>query len=336
MSPTLRHESPAAQVWEGDCRAVAAGIEPGSCSLAVLDGPYAMQKAAWDRMKVADLPEWYAPHLDDVDRVCAPSASLYVWNTAEGWATLHPGIVGRGWTFRALVVWDKTIEVQAGRGTANFTTWANVSEYCGVYQRSGHVRELRFDLAASRKTRSQIDSSVPWSGSLVSRWLEWPHTRGSCFPNFERFCDLWRAMGFPASTAGSAWLRHRPPMFIHPRNREGNVWRYSPVSGAERLRDAEGDTLHPCQKPLAFADRILRASMRPGETAWVPFGGTLREAVAAERIARAEPHELRRVITAELNQDGVDYIGPALRQLRGEGTKRRDPRQGDMFARGEP
>ena len=55
------------------------------------------------------------------------------------------------------------------------------------------------------------------------------------------------------------------------------------------------------------------------------------EAVAAEQIARSNPEAARRVITAELNQDGPDYLGPSIRQLRGLGTRRVDPRQGQLF-----
>ena len=114
----------------------------------------------------------------------------------------------------------------------------------------------------------------------------------------------------------------------------GNVWTHLPVAGPERLRGPDSETLHACQKPLEFSERMIRASTRPGESVWAPFGGTLREAVAAERIARADPAEARRVITSELNQDGVDYIGPALRQLKGLGTRRVDPRQASLFGGG--
>jgi hypothetical protein len=79
------------------------------------------------------------------------------------------------------------------------------------------------------------------------------------------------------------------------------------------------DALHPCQKPLIFAERMIRASSRPGSTCWAPYGGTLRELVAAERMARLDPADARRVITCELNQDnGRDYIGAALEQIGAE------------------
>jgi site-specific DNA-methyltransferase (adenine-specific) len=119
----------------------------------------------------------------------------------------------------------------------------------------------------------------------------------------------------------------RPP-FTSPMG-VSNVWATPTVSGAERLKAASGETLHPCQKPLLFAERMIRASSRPGDTVWVPFGGTLRELVAAERIARADPGEARRVVTCEINQDGRDYIGAALEQV--EGRAGVDRRQVSLF-----
>lgn len=79
--------------------------------------------------------------------------------------------------------------------------------------------------------------------------------------------------------------------------------------------DAEQAALHPCQKPLKFADRIIRASSRPGDLILEPFGGTCRIAVACEQIARYKPADARRYVCVEMNADGVDYIGPVLKQI---------------------
>ena len=91
------------------------------------------------------------------------------------------------------------------------------------------------------------------------------------------------------------------------------------------------ETLHPSQKPLAFADRIIRASSRLGERVWVPFGGTCREAVAAEWMARAEPDEARQVVTCEIDEDGRNYLGAVVRQIRGEDVRPRSPLQASLF-----
>ncbi len=279
MTATLRHRSDltGSEVWEGDAREVAAQMPADSCSLAILDGPYAMQKAAWDRLKVADLPEWYRPFLADVDRVCGPSASLYFWNTAEGWAAVHPVILSMGWTFRAAIVWNKLGAHPARIGAATASKWPDVTEVAGHYHRGQAF-----------------------------------HTNPTGADNVWSF-DATNEMRASERLYSAATVR-RP-------------------GGSGRTYQCRAP-LHPCQKPLVFAERMIRASTRPGEAVWAPFGGTLREAVAVERIARADPSEARRVITAELNQDGVDYIGPALRQMQGLGTQRVDPRQGQLFGGG--
>ena len=235
-------------VYEADCREVAALEEPGSFSLAILDGPYGMGKAAWDRVKIDELAEWYRPHLEDVGRLCGASASLYVWNTAAGWARLDPVVRGMGWTFRALVVWDKQ-----SPGLSALTGAATLLEVAGAYTRG--------------------NTSAACSGV-------WTVSTGTGL-GAER-------IPHPSKTQSSI--------------KDGYIW---PAA------------LHPCQKPLTFADRIIRASSRPGERIWAPFGGTLREALAATRIGRSEPEESRHVVTCELNADGVDYLGPAIAQIEG-------------------
>lgn len=273
VSPRIRYDRDGIQVWQGDARDVAAMQEPDSFSCAILDGPYGMNKAAWDRMKVADLPAWYAPHLDDVGRLCAASASVYVWNNAEGWATLHPHIVARGWTFRSLIVWDKMTS-PAAMNWRGVSAWMDSTEVCGFY------------------------------------------TRGApCFSQPDgRTCNVWtkstKALGLETMKAkiGAARFADRAPC---------------------------AQPLHPCQKPLLFAERMIRASTRPGEAVWAPFGGTCREAVAAQRITRQDPAEARRVVTAELDQDGRDYLGAVVRVLEGKGSRPVDKRQGQLFGGGQ-
>ena len=265
MTPFWRSPLTGSAVYAADARLVAATLPEGVASCAILDGPYGLGKAEWDRIpRGSTLGDLYTGHLDDVGRVCAASASLYVWNTSGGWAELHPLILARGWTFRTLIVWDKVM-LPSMLGWETARAWLDVTEVCGFY------------------------------------------TRGT--PTFT----------YPPS---------------NPRNKPGdhirivsNVWSLS--SGAyhgERIRGGtvvhrDGKVglgqLHPCQKPLRFAERMLLASTRPGDTVWAPFGGTLRELVAAERMARSKPEEARRVITCELNQDGVDYLTPAIAQAQG-------------------
>jgi DNA modification methylase len=390
---TLRHRDDVCEVWQGDAREVASSMADGSCSLAIVDGPYAMGKADWDKQGLDGLVDWYRPHLEDVGRVCAPSASMYLWNTAEGWARLDPLIRSMGWTFRALVTWDKTIAHMAGRvDTAGLRTWFDITEVCGFYQRE--------EWAPSTCAGSEIANAAGADPrNWVRLWLreEWfgaglkakqadeatgVKTQASrhYFPADQWSLPTWEKYQRLAEYAAEHGEPRERPYLVHPDiwpdggHREtydhlrekydhlrekydhlrekydhlretyeasrpaftcplgtGNVWTHPPVAGRERLRHTDGKTLHPCQKPVAFARRMIEASTRPGERVWVPFGGTLRECVAARDIAMGEPSAARSVVTAELDMDGRDYITAALRQYHGQGTRPVDPRQRSMF-----
>ena len=385
MGPTQRYNDGGIEVWHGDAREVAAMQEPGSFSLAILDGPYAMGKADWDRMKIPDLPAWYAPHLDDVDRLCGPSASLYVWNTAEGWAALHPGILARGWTFRSLIVWVKAETCRIGdiHGYDHLRHWVDTTEVCGFYQReawavSGGAGSTIANAAgaddrnwirgwlcdewdAAGLRRRQADEALGTNGMAghyfgASQWslptweaftllAQYASQHGATrerpylvLPTIWEQGDRLRADHLRASydhlRAEYDHLRAEyeasRPAFTCPVG-VSNVWTHGQVSGVERLKGADGQSLHPCQKPLAFAERMIRASTRPGEAVWAPFGGTCREAIAGKRIARADPEQARRVVTAEIDLDGRDYLGAVCRVLRGEGVRPPDPRQTGLF-----
>jgi hypothetical protein len=100
-----------------------------------------------------------------------------------------------------------------------------------------------------------------------------------------------------------------------------NLWTHPQVAGPERLLGADGEALHPCQKPLLFAERMVQASTRPGDRILVPFGGTCRIATYLERLSRTHPEEMRRHDTCELNQDGKDYLSAVLGRMAETGAK---------------
>ena len=260
------HVLQAGTIWAGDW--MQAPLEPGY-TLAIIDGPYGMGKADWDRMGVEGLADWYDPHLARVSALLAPSASVYLWNTAEGWARIDPVMRAAGWTFRRLIVWDKGNA--AGLLFAeNAGTFGEAAEYCGAYTRGA------------------------------------PFFTTSGAPS-----NLWRL-------AHGSWTNERVK---------------SGVMGVAIGGTTEwAEPLHPCQKPLLFAERMIRASTRPNERILVPFGGTCREAVVCEWLARTDPAEARSYDCCELNLDpGRDYIAAALAQIRGEDLRRR-PGQEPLFA----
>lgn len=335
------HQLRAGRIHVGDWRE--ADLSPGY-TLAIVDGPYAMGMAAWDRMKLDELADWYRPHLAQVSALCAASASVYVWNTAVGWARLDPVMREMGWTFRALITWDKGPGAMAGKiDTESMRTWFDVTEVCGFYQREpsevdlwnkwGEAHPVRRYLDGAREraglSNRDVDEALGVRG-MARHWFTWTQW---CLPSAERYTQLRRIIpGLDRdlddlrAEHAKLWESFRarwntvrapfnPPMGIT------NVWSAPVVAGPERFKGPDGSALHPCQKPLHFAERMIRASTRPGERVLVPFGGTCREAVVCEWLARAEPEEARKYDVCELNADGVDYIGPVLAQIRGESSR---------------
>lgn len=246
----MRYELRHGEIIRARVESVYPTLADGSVSLVHSDGPYNLGKAAWD--KVPDLAAFYRPHIAEWGRVCAASASVYLWNTAEGWAAVHPEMVAQGWEFRGLIIWNKKKSPES-IGHAALSKWIDITEVCGHYTRG----EPPFHGAP--------DAFNVWEGLLAQ------------FPG-ERLLT-------------------------------GETWRRKAVGPDERV------PLHPCQKPLLFARRIIEASTRPGDLLLEPFAGTARIAVACEQIARYAPEEARRYVCVEQDEDGRDYVGAVLRQL---------------------
>ena len=63
-------------------------------------------------------------------------------------------------------------------------------------------------------------------------------------------------------------------------------WLFPICTGGERLKDANGDKVHPTQKPEALLARILMASTKPGDVVLDPFFGSGTTGAVAKRLGR--------------------------------------------------
>ncbi|MBP0614492.1 site-specific DNA-methyltransferase [Jiella mangrovi] len=63
-------------------------------------------------------------------------------------------------------------------------------------------------------------------------------------------------------------------------------WLFPICTGGERLKDEDGQKLHPTQKPEALIARILLASTKPGDVVLDPFFGTGTTGAVAKRLGR--------------------------------------------------
>jgi modification methylase len=63
-------------------------------------------------------------------------------------------------------------------------------------------------------------------------------------------------------------------------------WTLPLCTGDERIKDENGDKLHPTQKPEALLYRVLLASTRPGDVVLDPFFGSGSTGAAAKKLGR--------------------------------------------------
>lgn len=63
-------------------------------------------------------------------------------------------------------------------------------------------------------------------------------------------------------------------------------WHLPLCTGAERLKDAEGQKVHPTQKPESLLYRVLTASSQPGDIVLDPFFGTGTTGAVAKKLGR--------------------------------------------------
>ncbi len=63
-------------------------------------------------------------------------------------------------------------------------------------------------------------------------------------------------------------------------------WLFPICTGSERLKDPNGDKLHPTQKPEALLARIMMASTKPGDVVLDPFFGSGTTGAVAKRLGR--------------------------------------------------
>jgi modification methylase len=63
-------------------------------------------------------------------------------------------------------------------------------------------------------------------------------------------------------------------------------WLFPICTGGERLKDENGDKVHPTQKPEALLARILLSSTRPGDVVLDPFFGSGTTGAVARKLGR--------------------------------------------------
>ena len=109
-------------------------------------------------------------------------------------------------------------------------------------------------------------------------------------PNFRgvRFTNAHETLIWASTGPGARYTFNHQAMkgLNEDRQMRSDWWVVSLATGAERLRDENGDKAHSTQKPEALLYRVILASSNPGDVVLDPFMGSGTTGVVAKRLHR--------------------------------------------------
>lgn len=224
-----------------------AGLSDGSVDLAVLDPPYNVNAAAWDR--VPNYLEWMTEVVRQTRRVLRESGSLYVWGTTRNndflrlklWMDDNLGLEFKNW-----VVWVHKPKIHRKPPDRFLCKHEDLLFYAGPGATFNQLRDAppEFQLK-THAGRYDDNHFVP---------------RDKLPPSQQKLFKNGLQLGGPAT---SWWLG--------PAN-QSNGKTYKKFAG---------------YKSEWVCERIVAASSKPGDVVLVPFAGTGTECVAAQRLGRS-------------------------------------------------
>ncbi len=104
-------------------------------------------------------------------------------------------------------------------------------------------------------------------------------------------------------------------------------WLFPICTGGERLKDGNGDKVHPTQKPEALLARVMMASSKPGDVILDPFFGSGTTGAVAKRLGRHFVGVEREQSYIDAATARIDAVVPFDGiELAGMTSKRAEPR----------
>ena len=306
---TPHYDDGVVSVYHADSLDLLRSLPDASVQLVATDPPYFRVKdEAWDNAWKDERAflRWIGALCKEWRRVLAPSGSLYVFASPQ-MAHGVERVVRRHFRVLTNIRWRKP----------PFSTKAEMFDKDDLRapfpasetllfaeQRLGLTAMLRASRAAAGLTMDNVDvrlgnirTANPNRGTeLCRRWEE-----GSSAPTAEQ----WAAM--------RAFIRLPPYERVsRPFNATADapytdVWDFPTVSSYPGK--------HPCEKPLAMMEHIVRVSSRPGDTVLDSFSGSGATAEAARNLGRlaivgdSDAHWCRK--TAERLSQGTLFAGEA-------------------------
>lgn len=272
----------------------------------ISDGPYGLKSYPGDPPTPDGLADFYRPFLRRWYDLSLPSATLWFWNSEQGWANCHREIEANGWEFRNCHIWNKGMAHVAGNcNTKTIRKYPVVTEVCAQYVRKNSLISQGVSLPLKDWMREEWKrTNLPFRLTNIACGVKDAATRKYFatdhlwyFPPSEAFVKIAAYANLHGDVSGrpyfsksdgtpfsaEEWDLMRAK--FHCEIGVSNVWDLPAVRGSERIRNGTA-CLHMNQKPLELLERIIRSSSDEGDVVWEPFGGLCSTAIAAYRTRR--------------------------------------------------
>lgn len=292
----------------------------------IADGPYGLGKFPGEPHTVAQLPEWYAPHVAAWSAHAGTDTTLWFWCSEVGWAMVHSVLELNGWQYEECCVWDKGLAHVAGNcNSKTIRGMPVVTEVAVRYTKRNLLRTpdsgtlalkewVRHEWQRSGLPMNQANRACGVANAATRKYLTqchlWYFPPPEAIVQMADYCNRngaqtdWPYFSLDGENPvdEASWARLRAK-WNHSHGLT-NVWQEPAVHGPERIKLPSG-YLHANQKPLALMRRQILASTDAGDVVWEPFGGLCSASMAALETGR-------RAFAAEVN---ADYFKVATARL---------------------
>ncbi len=134
----------------------------------------------------------------------------------------------------------------------------------------------------------RVGTSLQDLGFWILNDIVWRKTNP--MPNFRgrRFTNAHETMiwASPTQNAKGYTFNYDAMKMANDEVQMRSDWLFPICNGGERLKDENGDKVHPTQKPEALLHRIIMSSSKPGDIILDPFFGSGTTGAVAKRLGR--------------------------------------------------
>ena len=263
------------KIYLGDCLEVMEKIDNKSISLDIIDSPYNIGIADWD--KITNYIEWMLLVFKECERTLKDNGSLYWFHNDMPQAIRLMKVIEDNTLlkFKQMIVWDKfngTPNGYKGKNAKynNQKNYAKCAEYCFFYTFDESFIKVKNYLSSERKN---IKESLTWinknllgytngkdgmAGNILS-----VNKKGWSFPTKEQYTKL-QSSGYFKKDYEKLNNEYEIAKCTFNNINVPSVWQFPP----------EPPNGHITPKPLKLIDRIINTSSNEGDTILDCFMGS--------------------------------------------------------------